>query len=188
MGRCTVVKSATIVKRSWNQEKYTRLIIRFRTLLLMRCISQWGKWQFLRQIKSSHFVTKSRETIIESALFLVKNPVDITDAWLRTFPWSCRTSWAGKFEATFTLDPAPMWHYGRCEKNIFEVLYYRSFDSHIQKKTILKIVKIPNLAQKRSFPHCVMVTKAIVTSPTPAQATSCCVISGTHSISMETTT
>jgi uncharacterized Fe-S cluster-containing MiaB family protein len=23
MGRCTVVKSATIVKRSWNQEKYT---------------------------------------------------------------------------------------------------------------------------------------------------------------------
>jgi hypothetical protein len=23
MGRCTVVKSATIVKRSWDQEKYT---------------------------------------------------------------------------------------------------------------------------------------------------------------------
>jgi hypothetical protein len=23
MGRCTVVKSAPIVKRSWNQEKYT---------------------------------------------------------------------------------------------------------------------------------------------------------------------
>jgi hypothetical protein len=39
-----------------------------------------------------------------------------------------------------------------CKKTLFEVLYYPSFDSHKKKNAILKNVKIPNLAQKRSFP------------------------------------
>jgi hypothetical protein len=40
-----------------------------------------------------------------------------------------------------TLNPAPMWHDDGWKKHIFEVLYYPSYDSHVQKTQLSKLSK-----------------------------------------------
>jgi hypothetical protein len=77
MGRCTVVKSATIVKRSWNQEKCTLPWPWFFLLILLNLLNKFNKINR----KNDTLNRPASESYLQSSLVWHKSPIFWNGSW-----------------------------------------------------------------------------------------------------------